>query len=208
MCLSNGWPLDAGRHHHGCAPLPGIAPLIDAVLAIDQQGVWESRPSRDRSLATGPGQNTTMQMVITEECDEWHSGSKYKFPQTFVGPPLNTSSGNTNTISCLVLPAGIPSGWAGIGIGGQCTSGTIKTPPPDVLAVWSSGRWAFNNMTGQVAGGSPNTNSWINLTVALSNVSLVWTNRFQRRLEPRPNSLFALFLPIYSRALIALIRFV
>eukprot|EP01050_Picozoa_sp_SAG11_P003574 SAG11_NODE_205_length_12427_cov_8.010140_7_plen_910_part_00 len=139
---------------------PVDAPLVDAILAMDQQGVWESRPSRESSLA---GQ-TTMQMVITEECDEWHSGSKFKFPQTFVGPPLNTSSGTVNTISCMVLPPGIPNGWVGIGIGGQSTSGSIEAPPSDVLALWSSGKWSFNGHTGQVATSSP----WQNLTVSLA----------------------------------------
>jgi hypothetical protein len=50
---------------HKCSSLTGHpvdAPLVDAILAIDQQGVWEARPSRDSAMQ---GQ-TTMQMTITQ----------------------------------------------------------------------------------------------------------------------------------------------
>ena len=87
------------------ADLTGAAagsPLVDRVLAMDQQGVWESAKSRDPRL------NTTMQQVIPEEPDEWHSWGKIVHPQTFIGPAANPV-GQPSTISSVVMPPASPS---------------------------------------------------------------------------------------------------
>jgi hypothetical protein len=154
---------------------PVDTPLVLAGFpAMDQQGVWEARQTRDSSLASSSsaadGFQTTMQQVramhfplshsfshtsmkspcaeqvVPLECDEWHNGGKYKYPQTFIGPPVNLSE--TATVSCSVLPPMFNNGWAGIGIGGQATSGSTLTASPDVLAVWPNGTWTVYGRSG------------------------------------------------------------
>lgn len=143
---------------------------------MDQQGVWEARQSRDPSLPISDavdGAQTTMQQVVPLECDEWHNGGKYKFPQTFIGPPVNLSE--SATVSCSVLPPTFENGWAGIGIGGQATSGSTLTASPDVLAVWPNGTWAVYGRSGvvppTVARKDADTSStqirWFNLSLTL-----------------------------------------
>lgn len=143
---------------------------------MDQQGVWEARQSRDLSLpasSAADGAQTTMQQVVPLECDEWHNGGKYKFPQTFIGPPVNLSQ--SATVSCSVLPPAFENGWAGIGIGGQATSGSTLTASPDVLAVWPNGTWTVYGRSGAVpptfAQGNTGTTStqirWFNLSLTL-----------------------------------------
>ena len=65
-----------------CQPLTGhpvdTALVLGGFPSMDQQGVWEARASRDSSMHGA----TTMQQVVPVECDEWHNGEKYRFPQT------------------------------------------------------------------------------------------------------------------------------
>ena len=67
----------------------------------------------------------------------------------------------------MVLPPGVSNGWIGIGIGGQCTSGSIEAPSPTVLALWSSGKWSFGGHTGQLQLQGPTSDRWHNLTVSI-----------------------------------------
>ena len=115
---------------------PVDTPLIEAIEAMDQQGVWEARSSRDQSVSG----STTMQQVVPVECDEWHQGTKYKFPQTFVGPSANLST--PATVTATVLPPATAAGWVGVGIGGQGTSGSADHPPATVFAIWPNRSWA------------------------------------------------------------------
>ena len=129
------------------------SPLIDRVLAMDQQGVWESAPSRD------PGINTTMQQVIQEEPDEWHGWGKIVHPQTFIGPAANPV-GQPSTITSVVMPPA--SGWAGVGFGGQVSAGSSVHPGPGILAVWANSTWACGTATGAVPAAA-----WYNLSMTL-----------------------------------------
>ena len=154
---ATAWP-----YKQQCQPLTGHPIDTPMVLggfpAMDQQGVFEARTSRDGSVKG----TTTMQQasfapslwlhsaslhhhcpslcffapsciaslvfplqVVPVECDEWHSGGKYRFPQTFIGPPVNLSAPQGGVVSCSVLPPAFASGWAGIGIGGQATTGDV-----------------------------------------------------------------------------------
>jgi hypothetical protein len=63
-----------------------------------------------------------------------------------------------------VLPPALPSGWVGVGIGGQPTQGAVTAPPKDVLALWASGIWTYQNHSGQV---SISPTQWLNLTVSM-----------------------------------------
>ena len=161
---STAWPA------HVCAALTGHpidTPLIDAVVAIDQQGVWESAVSRDPRMRGG----TTMHQVVPAEPDEWHGSASLKWPQTFVGPAANLSAGPT-TISCSVLPPAFPGGWVGIGIGGQTACGDKLHPGNSTLAVWANGSWSFNGRSGHNdivrPALVPPQNHWSNLSVTLS----------------------------------------
>ena len=53
------------------------------IIAINNQGIFESAPTRDTSLNSGDGNAplTTIQQVVPAECEEWH-GSGYRYPQT------------------------------------------------------------------------------------------------------------------------------
>ena len=56
------------------------------VIAINNQGVFESAPSRDSSLQdksvpAGSAPLTTIQQVVPSECEEWHHNG-YRYPQT------------------------------------------------------------------------------------------------------------------------------
>jgi hypothetical protein len=149
------------------------SPLVLAVPAMDQQGVWESRPSRsasaplraasapardDASPATGvatatattPAAATNMQQVVPSMPDEWHHGCGLH-PYSFVGPAVNLSAGGSSgqgsTVSVDVLPSGAAGGWAGIGFGRP----SAKTAPEGLaLRVWSNGSWAFAGHSGVV----------------------------------------------------------
>ena len=138
---ATAWP------QHFSATLTGHpvdAPLVAAMPAIDQQGVWESAASRDPTLKG----LTTMQQVVPTEPDEWHNGQNIKQPQTFVGPAANLSV--PATLSCSVLPPAFETGWAGIGIGEQTNTGTKQRPGPEALAVWQNGTWCCLGSCGAV----------------------------------------------------------
>lgn len=58
------------------------------IIAVNNQGVFESAPTRDTSLKVTPNSGngnapltTTIQQVVPAECEEWH-GSGYRYPQT------------------------------------------------------------------------------------------------------------------------------
>ena len=166
---STAWP--AARSCANLSGLPVDSPLVEAgILAMDQQGVWEAGVSRDPRLQT-----TTMQQVVVAEPDEWHSGSSFRFPQTFVGPIANFSA--PITVSCRVLPPAFATGWAGIGVGGPSYEGTPKgmqAPGRNLstLAVWVNRTWQFLGHRGQVvatlnsAGGTAAT-QWFNLSLTV-----------------------------------------
>jgi hypothetical protein len=141
---------------------PVDSPLVLSVPAMDQQGVWESRPSRDasavisldRAVLASTSPATSMQQVVPIPPDEWHHGCGVH-PYSFVGPAVNlTAAGSTSngsTVSVDVLPSVGWSngtvGWAGVGFGRP----TAKAAPVTLaLRVWSNGTWAFAGKTGVV----------------------------------------------------------
>ena len=148
-----------------CANLTGHsvdAPMVSAVIAVDQQGVWEARPSRDPALHG----MTTMQQVVPAEPDEWHAGGNLGWPRSFIGPAANLSVLATLRVS--VLPPGFESGWAGIGIGGQTTrpkSGELR-PDNATLAIWANGSWCCLGNCGTAPRAS--ANHWFELSVTLT----------------------------------------
>ena len=136
------------------AGFPVDSPLIDATVAIDQQGVWESAKSRDTHW-----NGTTMQQVIPEDCDEWHA-QKLMYPHTFIGACADLS--HPVSIAAEVLPPTFEDGWVGVGIGGQQKHGTVLKPAPGVLAYWSNGNWAWGAQRGTAA--AP-PQGWVSLAV-------------------------------------------
>jgi hypothetical protein len=152
---------------HVCSNLTGHAvdaPLVSAVAAVDQQGVWEAAVSRDPAMAG----ETTMQQVVPAEPDEWHAGRNLGWPQSFVGPAANLSV--PATLTCSVLPPAFESGWAGIGIGKQthkCEAPGCTEPRPDnaTLTVWANGSWCCLGSCGVVSGTEPD--SWFELSVTV-----------------------------------------
>ena len=134
--------------------------MIDATIAIDQQGVWEAAPSRDSALAT-----TTMQQVIPEDCDEWHN-AKVVHPQTFIGASANLAGGKTASISSAVLPPTFEGGWVGVGIGYQAHAGDAIKPGDNVFAYWINGSWAFGGKHGAVVPPS-DQDTWVTLGVTI-----------------------------------------
>ena len=83
----------------------------------------------------------------------------------FIGPPVNVSAG-TAAVSCAVLPPAFATGWAGIGIGDQATTGSTLTAAPNVLAVWPNRSWAVSGRTGIVPPSS--SDPWLNLSLTLT----------------------------------------
>jgi hypothetical protein len=64
-----------------------VSASVMQVIAVNNQGVFESAPSRDINLnnvsstASGSAPLTTIQQVVPSECEEWHH-SGYRYPQT------------------------------------------------------------------------------------------------------------------------------
>jgi hypothetical protein len=138
-----------GTHPPVCGRFLRVdAPLVEAGLpAIDQQGVWESAPSRD------PAYNSTMQQVVAAEPDEWHNSNQFKHPQTFVGPSVDLSVGGGAAITSRVLPPTNPGTWVGIGVGGQAKTGSSVMPAANILAVRANGTWHYGGRTGSFPAG-------------------------------------------------------
>ena len=78
------------------------------------------------------------------------SAGKYRFPQTFIGPPVNLSTSAGGMVSCSVLPPAFETGWVGIGIGGQATTGGLLEANPNTFTIWANGTWKIFNQTGRV----------------------------------------------------------
>ena len=152
-------------HRDACFALDGLpldAALVDAVVAMDQQGVWESHNSRDAAAGL------TMQQVIPEAPDEWH-GSGRAHPFTFVGPAANLSSlgphGRGAAVSADVMPSAAPGGWAGVGFGRP----TLKTAPEAMaLRLFANGTWSFDGKSGMLARGATWAAAWHNLSVSIA----------------------------------------
>ena len=98
--------------------------------------------------------------VVPVEPGEWHGWGKIKHPQTFIGPAA--AAAGTSTIASVVMPPPASGGWAGVGFGGQATTGSSRMPGAGVLAVWANGTWVCGSATGAVAPAS-----WYNLSVTL-----------------------------------------
>jgi hypothetical protein len=145
------WPA------HICANLTGYAvdaAIVSAVIAVDQQGVWESAVSRDPAMSG----LTTMQQVVPAEPDEWHAGGSLGWPQSFIGPAANMSV--PATLSCSVLPPTFESGWAGIGIGEQTRRSAELRPGNATLAVWANGSWCCLGSCGHTVAHATGADHW------------------------------------------------
>ena len=158
----------AGAGRGTCVPLTGHpidTPLTRAIVAIDQQGVWEARASSSSSSSSAP--TTTMQQVVPELPDEWHHGCG-KHPYSFVGPAANltasSAEGAGGTVSCDVLPSTAAGGWAGIGFGRPAS----KTAPEELaLKVFANGSWSYAGQRGALAARS-SSGGWRALSLSVA----------------------------------------
>eukprot|EP01052_Picozoa_sp_SAG31_P020512 SAG31_NODE_1546_length_7927_cov_29.239525_2_plen_640_part_00 len=145
---ASAWPTNK------CVSLAGLpvdAPLVDAIEAMDQQGVFEAKASRDPAL----GGLTTIQQVVPEVDDGWHNwNSRLLWPQSFVGPAVNISALTPSSLKATVLPPSFKTGWVGIGFGGQANIGSLAEPGPTVFAIYSNGTWRYAGKMGQLRLGS------------------------------------------------------
>jgi hypothetical protein len=158
-----------------CFPLTGHtidSPLVLAVAAMDQQGVWESRTTTTTCATSEASPTTTMQQVIPVPPDEWHDHGGLKYPFTFLGPAVNLT-GPPAFMSCDVMPSASPGGFAGIGFGRP----TSKTAPSQMsLKVFSNGTWSYGGKSGVLPkrtrgeeGAAPS--KWYSLSVNITHSS-------------------------------------